>query len=764
MYDQLSAASSKRPIEPITEPKLKSFFLSKKTLAAVMIFVILFLLLPQHQAKAAGCQLVGFNLIDCSVELLGTIALFSLGNLLSWTGQQFEHFIQPDTQSRALNYEPVLTSWRTIRDFINMFFILILIIMAFGTIFNIEKYSWHNLLAPFLIAAIFINFSYVIVQYIITIGNGLAAVFMNAINNQDISQLLMKGAGIQGFFTLDQNGQLSILASGSGVRLITTLIFAIIFSVMILIAFATAFIFSLIRIPILWFLIILSPAAIFCYALPNLQKPWNKWRSALISWTFFLPVYLFFLMFAFIFLGNNNPEQLTGTPISSSFLNSFFQNVFTYVLTLIFLVGGLYMAKQTGDLTAMGVGSAFKWTNEKVKRFFPGRNIYEGAKQGLKARGEEIKEKGVFGIGGEQATRLKQATWAERFGAVSGGTTTRGLYDKQLADEVNKLKGEYERITDVNKLKEMMDKGSLQQQLAVREVLKGRDALDAKELVKTFEMYGGPGSLTALKFARGIDYNAMSSEGRKYMFENINDAEIKRKIALARAEKEDYKRAGPEELKSIASLFIQEGDRAAFLNKVRKTNMKNAVEALADLELYKDKDRNVIKDRNAALANAMSGMNLDSILEISADNLKEMRKNSEVDDIIKNKITKENLGLVKNKANKQQLEKDVLGDLIDERAQEIKTEEQEKMNKQAEIQQKGNQPLTEALEKLVKQQQSQQQPPPSSPPPPQTPPPSGLVNPYGRPVSSSVERDRNPKITLASENNIIDLRNKSDNS
>src|SRR5262245_9032980 len=63
--------------------------------------------------------------------------------------------------------QPVRDIWKIVRNLCNMFFILILIIMAFGTIFNIHGYTFRDMFIHFLIAALLINFSLTISEYIL---------------------------------------------------------------------------------------------------------------------------------------------------------------------------------------------------------------------------------------------------------------------------------------------------------------------------------------------------------------------------------------------------------------------------------------------------------------------------------------------------------------------------------------------------------------------------------------------------------------------
>jgi len=65
------------------------------------------------------------------------------------------------------NSQPVRDGWLVIRDLCNMFFILILLIIAFATVLRVSKYSISSLFKKVIFAAIFINFSRLICFLII---------------------------------------------------------------------------------------------------------------------------------------------------------------------------------------------------------------------------------------------------------------------------------------------------------------------------------------------------------------------------------------------------------------------------------------------------------------------------------------------------------------------------------------------------------------------------------------------------------------------
>ena len=81
-------------------------------------------------------------------------------------------------QSYHKNTAPaVYSGWKITRDFFNIFFIFIILVMAIGTILQITGYGFKELMFRLVAVAIFINFSFFITQQVITVANSAAWYF-----------------------------------------------------------------------------------------------------------------------------------------------------------------------------------------------------------------------------------------------------------------------------------------------------------------------------------------------------------------------------------------------------------------------------------------------------------------------------------------------------------------------------------------------------------------------------------------------------------
>ena len=140
---------------------LKKFF-SRKSNQYLFLSISLLIM---ASFLVAGTAHAGLG--DLVAELLSWIVegvIWALGQLLTlmmWvliTIAQYNDFIKS---------QPIIFGWVIVRDVCNMFFILILLIIAFGTILHIPQYNFKTLLPKLIIMAVLINFSKLICGFLI---------------------------------------------------------------------------------------------------------------------------------------------------------------------------------------------------------------------------------------------------------------------------------------------------------------------------------------------------------------------------------------------------------------------------------------------------------------------------------------------------------------------------------------------------------------------------------------------------------------------
>lgn len=205
--------------------------------------------------------------------------------------------MNPGLYETMIRLRPVSDAWIIVRDFCNIFFVIILLFVAICTILRIESYDAKKYLPKILLAALLINFSKPISLFIIDISQLAMNFFYNNIKSVDYAASLANAIGLgnvfQSEFSRDYIRDNFDQVTGIMVSMLFSIIFMFIYALMILFL-ALTFLF---RIVAFWVLIILSPLAFLGMALPGtaLGSAQSDWSKKMMSWAFFGPVMMFFL-------------------------------------------------------------------------------------------------------------------------------------------------------------------------------------------------------------------------------------------------------------------------------------------------------------------------------------------------------------------------------------------------------------------------------------------------------------------------------------
>ncbi|MFA6447684.1 MAG: hypothetical protein WCW31_05565 [Patescibacteria group bacterium] len=232
-----------------------------------------------------------------------------------------------------VNAFPVRVGWPIMRDTVNMFFIIVVLVSAFATIIGYPKdFHYRQILPKLLLMAVLINFSKTLIGLMIDFSQVILLTFVNgfkqaaggnfiqALHIGDIMKfqdtnsnaILDKGGGV---IEVDRS-QMADLGMWSVVSIFVAALFgAWILSICITLLVIMV-IFFIARIIILWILLITSPIMFFAWALPSQLKKafsaftddwWSRLSSALIGG----PVMAFFLWLSLALAANQN--EIIGT-------------------------------------------------------------------------------------------------------------------------------------------------------------------------------------------------------------------------------------------------------------------------------------------------------------------------------------------------------------------------------------------------------------------------------------------------------------------
>ncbi|OGE87995.1 MAG: hypothetical protein A3J07_02090 [Candidatus Doudnabacteria bacterium RIFCSPLOWO2_02_FULL_49_13] len=216
--------------------------------------------------------------------------------------------------------------WAIVRDICNMFFIIILIVIALAAILHIESYDYRHLLGHLVIMAILVNFSQVI-----------AVEIMKAVN---LLALIFRGNGLDGvmgaiFSVLDFKELFSGNVSWQeGLALGLGKIAYAIVGLVVYLALAAMFIIRLVG---LYVLIIFSPVAYVARILPATEKYSEEWWSHFVKYLIWAPVAMFMIRLT-ILVANDPRFAITGAENTS----------FKFWILCAFLAASLLVAKEAG--------------------------------------------------------------------------------------------------------------------------------------------------------------------------------------------------------------------------------------------------------------------------------------------------------------------------------------------------------------------------------------------------------------------------------
>ncbi|MHB8831130.1 MAG: hypothetical protein ACYC44_03400 [Patescibacteria group bacterium] len=301
--------------------------------AILAVFCIVFVAAPAH-ADAAK------DVLNWIVAIFTKILVYICELLAYILLQLLDFLIQIVQFNNFVNAAPVRIGWPLIRDTINMFFIIVVLVSAFATIIGYPKdFHYRQILPKLLIMAVLINFSKTLIGLMIDFSQVLVLTFVNgfkeAAGGNFINALHIREAmsidttsgnviqqDAQGNITIDQS-----TAAKADTYQIFNMMLAAIFAIWILSLSITLVIimvvFFLVRVIMLWFLLITSPITFFAWSLPGkLQKAfaaftdqwWNRLSTALIGG----PVMAFFLWLSLAMAqAQGGADSLTGTGDSS---------------------------------------------------------------------------------------------------------------------------------------------------------------------------------------------------------------------------------------------------------------------------------------------------------------------------------------------------------------------------------------------------------------------------------------------------------------
>lgn len=269
--------------------------------------------------------------------------------------------------------EFVNLGWQFSRDFVSILFIVILAFIGLATILRLENYQAQKTVPILIIMALLINFSGVIVGFIVDIGSLVTNFFIEKVADLSVENLkehtldrplsYLKDTFFDMVKNLGSSAEISVFLTSIiyGLSLIAFSLFGcLIFFVVMLIFF--------LRVIILWVLTIIAPFAFAAYILPVTRNLWSQWWKQLIQWSIIgIPLGLFLVLAKYVFEADTGAIFTPPTILDSGGLPwgepgfnliDLISNMFQPLIGLLLMLVGILLSMQ---IAPAGANTVINW-------------------------------------------------------------------------------------------------------------------------------------------------------------------------------------------------------------------------------------------------------------------------------------------------------------------------------------------------------------------------------------------------------------------
>jgi hypothetical protein len=298
----------------------------------------------------------------------------------------FDWAVSAENFKTVMNMSAIKTGWTIVRDFLNIFFILILLFSAFCTIFQVEKYHIKKILLTLVIMALLVNFSFPIARAVIDAGNIPMYYFLKVLGGDggSISKNLWNTTNGNG---KQQRGLEAIILPNitkpdeikGNTDQTFGLLAAISFSFLFMITLAVIAILLVIRILVLAILVMFSPVGFTAAIFPSFSKYADDWWGQLFKQSFFGTIMAFMLYMALMVM---NEAQNNGimTTLESKAAGGMTGNVFdsiivsgiTLIIPIVLLWIGIIAAQKLATGGSMISINGLKTAAKRGKKVIQG--------------------------------------------------------------------------------------------------------------------------------------------------------------------------------------------------------------------------------------------------------------------------------------------------------------------------------------------------------------------------------------------------------
>ncbi len=223
------------------------------------------------------------------------------------------------TYNDFVNAAAVTTGWPLIRDVVNMFFIVVLLIIAFSTIIGYKEFDYKKHVPRLLLMAVLINFSKTLVGLLIDFSQVIMLTFVNGFKEAAFGNFV-KMFGLDGVMSIvKQEGGTGMENLADSIAMLISLLFGVTMLSVVCVIVLIMLIYLTARIIAIWVLLIFSPMAFFVWALPpklakSLSRFSGLWWEQLSAWLTGGPIMAFFLWLTMAIVASSDKAFATVMP------------------------------------------------------------------------------------------------------------------------------------------------------------------------------------------------------------------------------------------------------------------------------------------------------------------------------------------------------------------------------------------------------------------------------------------------------------------
>jgi len=458
---------------------LKKHYL--KILIGCLVITAGALLLPQVSSAEAAQSFskddwVLFIFGNLFLKIINALAAYILLPLINLVVQIFSY-------NGFLTSHAVQVGWPLVRDLCNMFFVVILLLIAFSTILHYKAYEYKEALPRLILMAIVINFSKTIMGLLIDFGQVLMLTFVNAFQGS-MANNLVNAFGLTEMLKINlATGAQTVIGDGEIFASLFLALVLLVVAIGVMLAFAAVLLY---RILVLWVLVILSPIAFFLsafeagehYAKEFWEKFWSQLTTGAIM-AFFMWLALTIISASYTDPAQKLPNQVgldsAVTPTSGQIQTvigeakdgatgiASWDKFYTFVIAIALLLMALEFAEKAGGFAGKFAGAvAGKLEGMAVGHSGPLKRFRTAFEAYSKAKDQRHHEK--YSAWGLKAAELhggiqsKIGEYAGKPFAAARAGIARVTGFKQFEEESKKTKEKQEKLAEAEKKRKQADK------------------------------------------------------------------------------------------------------------------------------------------------------------------------------------------------------------------------------------------------------------------------------------------------------------------